>query len=365
MKNILTLLLLTTSLSLSAQNIDTWYSFWNSDTTLFGYKDKNGMVKIEPKFDHIFSFPNKFDYIIAVTEIIDNENWSNYYLTKTGKILGKDSLYSLDARFDCESEGFIRFYCRKTDKMGMFNRNGEVVIPAEHSYLERVKNGMIMALKDANKKYWGDTTICKHYGWVGGQEMLIDTLNNILIDNFSYDNYYLNFFSIEKTENPHSDTIRKSFLAKDGTYYSFIDFEKEFKQWLTIDLFSNLTVETLTNFSYDTITWSSANRHWGKSNRQQFITDNFEVLKSGLLEIQNPDCEYSISIDRLNPFMYYGVEFEKYFDNCGDAKEWIFPVMSVVKRNKKNSTQNWYEFLRTDNGYKLISVTIRDEKIKY
>jgi len=362
MKNILILLLITTTLSLFGQNDDIWTSFWNNDTTLIGYKDKNGIVKIEPKFESI-SIARKFDKIIAVAEYID-EKWNSYYLTKTRKIVGKDSLYIFDNGFDCESEGFIRFRDRKTDKAGIFNRNGYIVIPAEYNDLTRVRNGMIIALKGAKKSYWDKSR--EHWSWVGGQTVLIDTLNNTLIENFSYDNYYLNFFSIEKTKNPHSDTIRRSFLVKDGTYYSFIDFKKEFKQWLTNDLFSNLTVETLTNASYDTITWSSAERHWTKSNRQQFITDNFEVLKSGLLEIQNPNSEYFISIDGLNPFIYEGVEFEKYFDNCRD-KEWIFPIMNIVisHKDKNNFTQNYFCFLRTESGYKLISVTIRNEKIRY
>ena len=247
----------------------------------------------------------------------------------------------------------------------MFNRNGDIVVPAEYNDLTRVKNGMIIAIKGAEREYWDDSR--EHWSWVSGQEMLIDTLNNVLIENFTYDNYYLNFFSIEKSKNPHSDTIiRKSFLAKDGSYYSFIDFEKEFKQWLIDDLLANLTAETLTNASYDTITWLSAEKNRTKSNRQQFIADNFEVLKNGLLEIINPNSKYSISISfiGLNPFIYEGVEFEKYFDNCRNAKE-RYPLMEVVKWNKNNSTQNWYEFLRTDNGYKLISITIRDEKIKY
>jgi hypothetical protein len=65
--------------------------------------------------------------------------------------------------------------------------------------------------------------------------------------------------------------------------------------------------------------------------------------------------------------MYEGVEFEKYFNNCGDAKEWVFPVMNIVisHNDKKNFSQNNYDFLRTESGYKLISVTIKNEKIRY
>jgi len=356
MKNwILIFLLLTTTLSLFGQNDETWISFWNSDTTLVGYKDKNGIIKIEPKFE-LFSIAGKFDDIIAVMEEIDDK-YVSYYLTKTGKVVGKDSMHIFDNGFDCESEGFIRFRDRKTDKAGMLNRDGYIVIPAEYSDLTRVRNGMIIALKDAKRKYLDEYK--EHWKWVGGKEMLIDTLNNVLIDSFPY-TIDLNFFSIEKTETPHLETIRENFLAKDGRYFSFINFEKEFKHWLFDSLLVNLTKEKLINASYNTITWWS--NGWTKTNSEDFVTNNFETLNKELLRILNSDCSIGNSILGLNPYIYEEVEFEKYYNNCGESKNCIYPLMEVIVSNKdkKNFSQNHYDFLRTDNGYKLISVTIRE-----
>lgn len=357
---LLTFLLATFSWTLFGQSNDIWTAFWNKDTTLFGFKDKNGVIKIEPKFTG-FSSANKFDNIIAVSEETNGGKWKNYYLTKTGRILGIDSLYIFDNGSDCESEGFIRFRDHKTDKAGMFNKNGDIVIPAEYNDLTRVRNGMIIALKGAEKKYWEGG---EHYSWVGGQEILIDTLNNVLVENFFYNNS-INFFTLEKTKTPHSDTTRKSFLATDGTYYSFIDFEKEFRQWLTNDLFVNLTEEKLVRASYDNIIiWESTNG-WVNSKKEKFIKDNFLILKNGLLEILQPNCDYFVTKNGLNPFMFEGIEFEKYFNNCGEAKDWLYPTMAIIvsHKHKKDFTQNHYDFLRTDNGYKLICVTIRNEKI--
>jgi hypothetical protein len=76
-----------TSCTLLGQSKDTWISFWSKDTSLIGFKDKNGLVKIEPKFSG-FTSASKFDDIIAVTEA-KNETWNSYYLTKTGELLGK------------------------------------------------------------------------------------------------------------------------------------------------------------------------------------------------------------------------------------------------------------------------------------
>ena len=62
---ILTFLISISSLTLLGQSNDAWTSFWNKDTTLVGYKDKYGVVKIEPKFTG-FTSARKFENIIAV-----------------------------------------------------------------------------------------------------------------------------------------------------------------------------------------------------------------------------------------------------------------------------------------------------------
>lgn len=349
-------------MALLGQTNDTWTSFWNKDSTLIGYQNINGEIKIEPRFTG-FSSANKFDNIIAVTEETNNE-WTNYYLTKSGQIVGKDSLYIFDNGFDCESEGFIRFRDSKTDKVGMFNKTGKVVIPAIYNDLTRVRNGMTVGLKGADKEYWDNDkhSDCNHFCWTGGQEVLIDTMNNVLVENFK-NNGSLNLYTLEKTNSPHSDTIRESFLAKDGSYLSFVSFEKEFKQWITQELLS-LTTESLIAISYDTITWNSP-KGWSKTSSIKLVTANYSTIKNGLFEIRQAGSEYFIIKDGLNPYLFEGAEFDKYFNNCGEAKDWIYPTMSIIvsHKNKRNSTQNHFVFLRTDKGYKLISLSIRNDKM--
>lgn len=362
--SVLTFLIIISSQNILGQSNDTWTSYPNKDSTLIGYEDKNGVVKIEPKFIGFIS-ASKFSNIIAVSEEI-NGKWDSYYLTKSGKINGRDSLHFFDNSPDCESEGFIRFRDRKTDKVGMFNSYGKIVVPAIYNDLTRVKNGMIIGLKGAEKQYWDKSkhTGCNHFSWTGGQEVLIDTTNKVLVENFEYDNL-LNFFTIENDKVPSSDTIRTSFLAIDGSYYSFVDFEKEFRQWITKEVLSNLTVEKLIDISYDTITWETSDG-WKKTNKEKLINDNFIILKNGLTEILQSKTDFFISSDGLNPFMFEGAEFEKYFNNCGEPKDWIYPTMSIVISHgiTKDFSQNHYEFLRTDNGYKLICLTIRNQKMK-
>jgi len=240
-----------------AQHNDTWTAFWAKDSIHIGYKDSRGMVQIEPKFMG-YSSANKFDNIIAVSEETD-EGWKNYYLTKEGKEVGLGQLHIYDNGVDCESEGFIRFRDPETDQTGLFNSKGDIVIPAIYNDLTRVRNGMVVALKGAEKKYWnhGNHAGCNHFSWSGGEEVLLDTANQVLIENFAYDNG-INLYSLEKSNTPSLDPLRKEFVGTDGLTYSFVDFETEFRQWLTDDLFVNLTEEKLIQASYHTLTWESA-----------------------------------------------------------------------------------------------------------
>lgn len=353
-KRIYLLLILTSTayISLFGQNNDTWSAFWNNDTSLIGYKDKNGVERIEPKFS-AYQSARRFDNIIVVSEK-SNGGWKSYYLTKTGKIVGRDSIYFLGSFPDCENEGFIRFKDYSTDKVGMFNKEGDIVIPAEYNSLSMLRNGMIIALKGAEKEHQ-----LEYYNWIGGQKLLIDTNNTVLIDNFDPNNY-LNFYSLEKTKTPHSDSTRKSFIARDGSFYSFVDYEKEFEQWLKNNLITDLTPEKLKKYSFDTISFEASN-NWVALSSGDYIADNLSIIKKDLFDIFQPNCDYFISKFDLEPFKFYPAGFsEKYCNNCMEIQDWIYPAMiiGISQKNNKNSIRNCYVFLRTDNEYKLLSVTL-------
>ena len=341
-----------------AQSNDIWTAFHNKDTTLTGFKDKNGTIKIEPKFSG-FTIARKFENIIAVTEE-ENGKWNSYYLTKQGKIFGQDSLYVFDNGPDCENEGFIRFTDRKTDKMGVFNAEGKIAIPAEYSALTKVRNGMITALKDAKKQQDGE-----HFFLTGGKEFLIDINNKVLIENFSY-NDKLNFYSLEKSKEPSKDPTRDSFLGVDGQYYSFINFDKEFKYWLENILLKDLSKPNLEKHSFDKITYWKEPDGWINTSKTKFVNQNYTYLKLKLQELKNPKTDYFISSSGLNQFIFESSEYDIYFNNCNESKDWIYPTMDIVINPQKQTDrgQDHFEFLRTENGYKLISVSSRTDNLK-
>lgn len=362
---ILTCIFILIGCSIYTQEDSSWTAFWNYDSELMGFKDQNGNIRIEPKYMG-FTIARKFDKIITVMEQ-NNGKYETYYLTKSGKIVGRDKIYIFDNSPDCESEGFIRFRDKKTDKVGMYNGKGEIVIPAEYNDLTKVRNGLVIALKGAKKKYWdgNEHSGCNHFSWVEGKEYLIDTNNQIIIEKFEY-NSNLDFFSLKTEPEPIQDINRQYFLGVDGSYHSFIDYKKEFQEWLNNTLLDSLSKEKLIKGSYKEIYIWKEPYGWTTEVNSEFIDRNFELIKSRLTELNKKKADYFISKDGLNPFIYEATEFDTYYNNCGEAKEWKYPVIRVIINHKTESDfyQDHFEFLRTENGYKLISMTIRNGKLK-
>ncbi len=363
-KIILATILILIACAASAQEDSVWTAFWNEDSTLIGFKDQNGHTRIKPRYTN-FTTAKKFEKIIAVME--ENNGQAAFYLTKSGKVVGRENVYIADNTPDCESEGFIRFRDKKTDKVGMYNGKGEIVIPAQYDDLTRVRNGLVAALKGARKKYpaGNKDAGCDHSGWTGGKEFLIDTHHQIIIDPFQ-NNSSLDFFSlkIEKEYIPNAN--RQSFRGVDGRYYSFIDYKKEFQAWLNSAILSSFSVERLIENSYRKIYFWEEQKGWRSEVSKVFIDRNYELMKSRLAELKKEKADFFISMDGLNLFIYDAVEFGAYFNNCGEAKEWQYPVMSVVINHKTGNdvSQDHFEFLKTNLGYKLISMTIQNGKLK-
>lgn len=340
-------------------------AFRDDDTELIGFKDRDGNLKIQPKYMGL-TIAKRFDKIIAVTEQVSGK-YESYYLTKTGKIVGRDNLYIFDNSPDCENDGFIRFRDKVTDKAGMFNGKGDICIPPEYNDMTKAVNGLIVALKGARKKYWdGDKhSGCNHFSWVGGKEYLITINNQILINNFKF-NKSLNLYSLKTGDEPIKDAIRQNFLGVDGRYYSFIDFKKEFQEWLNIQLLDTFSKEKLIAGSHKEIYFWKQQSGWTKKIKTGFIDKNYDLIKNRLMALKNEKANYFITTGGLNPFIYTAAEFDVYYNNCGEAKEWQYPSMEVVinRKTENDSYQDLFEFLKTKNGYKLISVTIRNGKLQ-
>ena len=260
MKQILIIILfILTSNRIIAQN-DILYSFQDEKTEFIGFKDKNGIIKIEAKFSILTV--GKFINIIPVTEYT-NQGTENYYLLKNGEKVGYDSLWVYDITYDCEKEGFIRYRDGKR-KIGLFNKDGNVTIPSEYMYLSQVQNSVIKAMKN-------------------GKTYLIDTTNHILIKNFD-ESRYIDYFSLEIEEKPSLELIKRSYLSEDGKYYNFVDNYRLFENWFLNSFTKNLEKKDLINNIYEKPIYWTDDKGWSTKNSQDFINDNYQVLKEKFLQ---------------------------------------------------------------------------------
>jgi len=369
MKYFFLLLLTYISLSANSQN-DNWYPFevGEEENALIGYKDVEGNVMIKPRFKGFLMSRVPFTDIIAVEEEVETERIA-YYLSKDGQKFGQDSMYVFDMAFDCEREGFIRFQPDGWDRTGLFNRKGEIVIPPDYNYISEVNNGLVFALKDARKEYWDknhdENGGCDHWSWVDGIECLLDTANNVLIENFKYNPHH-DFHSIRVEDVPSTDTLRDSYLGVNGKYYTFINNEKAFKYWFFNEFLKDLSEDRLKRNSFKYISWQD-NLNFGVAQNEEFIDANYELIKDRISEILRDDCEYFMSLDGyLNSRVEYdnGYSFDDYFDNCGNLKFHRYPkfdiIVNYLYKNEVIKYQDHFNFLKTDGEYKLIGLTLRE-----
>jgi len=368
---------------LPGEDDGTWFAFEDEGSRLWGYRDKNGAVRIEPRFlrGGIGFVAPKFDHIVSIIE--DNGVRSErYHLTKGGKILNKASDYRDRYQKECENEGFIRFWNRKKELAGMLDRFGNVVIPAEYNLLSRAQDGLVASFKHYTSEDVGGEY--RHINDdIAGEEkgrrvgmVILDTLNNVLLEADMRDVHRLNLYSAVKTETPHPDTAtRVSFPAKEGGYYSFICYEKEFRHWLRESLLVDLTPEKLAEAMLDSVNCfmrfvvhtQRLMPNW-RSEKRELTGKVFDIMKNDLTALLNPERKHSIRIDGkvLERYSMKSPEFEKYYDNCGNQMDWAYPVFEIdISPGNLTDHRNSYVFLRTGDGYKLFGITIRNNGLFY
>lgn len=334
----------------SVKEDGTLYAFYNKDTTRVGYKDAVGKVIIPARFNTFFTPAETIDEIASFSDERDGKPGSGY-VTNTGTIVARDSLYIFDFTADCESEGFIRFR-GKQELVGLLNGKGKVVIPAEYNWMENVTNGVMPVLKGATKEYLDE----EHPTFKGGQRLLIDTKNKVLIKNFEPD-HTINLYSMKVGNSPEKDSMWQNFKGVNGKFYCFIDFEKEFECWFKKEFLKQNTKEGFLSNSFSLITYWSETREWMAVKKEKFVALNWDEFQKQLYTIYDLGYDINIHNEELNYFTYTQHDFDSYYDNCGNPLSKKFPVMEVYIQ-KNYAVLGSLTFLRTEAGYKLIQLSL-------
>lgn len=363
-----------------SQNINQdWVLFRDEkNDNLIGYKDLDGIIKIEPKFTFLTSSVI-FKNIIPVFEKTNIKNkddykTTQYYLLKSGKKVGIDSLYVFDFTLDCENEDKIRFRDSKTDKVGFFDKNGKVTIPAIYNDAGKFYNGLAIVIKDAIRMCWEGNEYskenqCEHWSWKGNTQ-IINSKNELVLENIDLKKFQnIDWYSLEvnpKEINPNNIT----FKALDGNTYSFINTKKEFEIWLYNDFlsksdksfflnncFENITISKNGNLKsnefenpkFDAYAWAIDTKENVYQNNSKFILKILEIINSK---------ELNVSVTNgFDPILFEYETNKSFYDYCGTYLNEKYPYFQVYITTKKGLVKHSLGFIRTKEGYKLIEIS--------
>lgn len=135
--------------------------------------------------------------------------------------------------------------------------------------------------------------------------------------------------------------------------------KEEFAQWFITTFVDSLSRGTLLKHCYHDIYFYKDKKGWVSDNRRRFVNQNFEQISDFLSKVPKEGLEHYVVMSQLSWFSYKKNEFRKYFDESGEAMEWKYPVMSIDMRHEKGKI--YFDFLKTDEGYKLLRITVRGD----
>lgn len=139
--------------------------FEDNKSGLFGYADsRTGEMAIPPRFMIAEPF-NQWGCAYAAGK----EGWS--YINTRGKELVRPFLF--DNGPDAFQEGLARFV--REGKMGFYNQQGKIAIPAVFDFCEPFANGQAAVCQGCYKEYMGE-----HYTVRGGKWGCIDPQGHLL-----------------------------------------------------------------------------------------------------------------------------------------------------------------------------------------
>ncbi|WP_158827422.1 WG repeat-containing protein [Mucilaginibacter lacusdianchii] len=345
---------------LAAQTAERWYRFYDAKDDLYGYKNPKGRIKINPRFNGL-TRAKIFKNIIAVTEY---NNGKSYYLLKNGKKVGSDSLYVSDMSYDCEQEGKIRFRDAKTDKVGFFGADGKILIPTIYNDARPFYNGLAVVLYNGKRLCADGSEVnsknpCEHWYW-NGTTALINSKGRLIADSLDIMALQnINWYSMQISDHAADTTLRVSFKGKNGRYYSFIDYEKQFKQWFYKHYLNQHNV-TPSTFDLVCVEGLFKNRLRKFLSKQTFGETYHGALLKKLQRIKTGKIEIQILSEPLNDMIFTQPQFKTFYTDCGDANIQKYPLFDVVTTTNNSQGkflyQEHFSFLRTTGGYKLIEV---------
>ena len=144
---------------------------------LYGYKTTDGETVIPAKYILAHEFSEH-----GIAPVLDVEKgW--IYINKSQQVVIKP--YEVNNGYDEFSDGLARF--KKEDKIGFFNKKGEVVIPDKFEYATKFIRGIAAVAKDLEIKKDGELRLP-----VGGKWGFINKSGKLIVQ-YKFDNVIFPF----------------------------------------------------------------------------------------------------------------------------------------------------------------------------
>jgi hypothetical protein len=223
----------------------------------------------------------------------------------------------------------------------------------------------------------GDTTNCEHLGWKDGETILINEKNEIIADSLKTDLSVINWYSKKVNDSSVDTSIYVNIKGKNGQTYSFVNYDREFRKW-----FYNIFLPTLKdgnsvkNLLFDEVTYWSKKEGWISLEKNTFFKTFPTVFTTKRFET-NKLTKISMNQDLLNNLIFEKPIYNRYLNACGEHNNDKFPLYNVrvsyykkrqkpdpgfesaFLRNYETDYDENFEFLKTENGYKLLSVSLK------
>jgi hypothetical protein len=278
-------------------------------------------------------------------------------------VFGRDSLWAFDFSYDVESEGFIRFsvgrYEDQTKRVGLYDWEGNVRIPANYNWLSIVRNGVLMGFEGGEYHLDGEYWFTKN-----DTAVLLDTNGNVLVDDpieMKKIDRYIDFHSKRIVDQEESGRV--NIKMKDGRYLSFLNIRDELIAYLQQANFDDFLLDSLLLNDNGISKSDFVNNPQRQSYRNKVLTlqNRTEALNMQFGDLPTVYCEGKV--------VYQGKEvltgtwlvydflkpFEEYF--ASDAQYGSIPIIEVFF----DWNDYYLTFARPAAGtYKLLAISVRE-----
>ncbi len=140
-------LLLTGSLFSQTEVVPVLQKFQDDSSGLWGFKNTQGIVVIEPQFYFASDFTG------SIAAVADKDGW--HYIDLQGKVL-EIRPFVIDNGPDYFREGMVRFI--RDGKIGFLNQRGQIVIKARFRFVTPFFDGLAAFCSDCQLKKQGEHT---------------------------------------------------------------------------------------------------------------------------------------------------------------------------------------------------------------